>query len=441
MKPQSQFPSVFCLVLPLFFSIVSTAQTSSVNDASDIHTKGYFVKMAQRRFIKILDTAAKQQASEQATILRLEAKSDSTLKAIQNDSANYSARLRNLRTYNDTLGANIKLLQVQVASTSIIAKNYTALNNQFKAFDEEITARQGDRFKLLALVDRQIDSAGLSGEQKKLKTILNSASAQQQKEAAKVTAIGGSKDSLLHTGNIDPSTSQKLDQRLQRYQQRLDSLNKEIIVVKAKLDSPTEFKKDLRLIKARVLLIDSVVNKGAASREYVFTMIDEGLRFSKPNLFSLAAFFGAGGYSIPREKYPLARQYFSPLVDSLIKFSNKYATIVRLSSVAVNGYADASSIGAGSKLYQKLSAYLKKSSPTKQELNAALSALRAEDLSQFITMLIKEKSTEFEAPQKIVFESLEEGMGEKFPDARITDYKANDERRRIVIIYWSVLPG
>ena len=85
--------------------------------------------------------------------------------------------------------------------------------------------------------------------------------------------------------------------------------------------------------------------------------------------------------------------------------------------------------------------YLNKPNPDKQELNAALSALRAEKISILLSQILKERFPDFKLISKIVFESNEAGMGEKFPKAEIKNYKPNDERRRIVIIYWNVLPA
>jgi len=38
------------------------------------------------------------------------------------------------------------------------------------------------------------------------------------------------------------------------------------------------------------------------------------------------------------------------------------------------------------------------------------------------------------------FNYYAEGKGEELPKGKITDYKVNDERRRVVLIYWTVLP-
>ena len=95
----------------------------------------------------------------------------------------------------------------------------------------------------------------------------------------------------------------------------------------------------------------------------------------------------------------------------------------------------------GTELYKKIKNYIKIENPTKEQLNAGLSALRAEEISKLIDRFIKERANDFKTINKITFELLEAGEGEKLPDSNIKNYKENDERRRIVLIYWSVLPN
>jgi outer membrane protein OmpA-like peptidoglycan-associated protein len=155
----------------------------------------------------------------------------------------------------------------------------------------------------------------------------------------------------------------------------------------------------------------------------------------------MAVFFGPGEYIIPEEKYSLAKEYFSPVIDSLMKFSNKFSAVNRTASIVLNGYADATGIGEGSNLYNLLLARLNKTTATKEELNAALSDLRAENLRVFLNRLMDERKNDFLNLNALTFENIRRGMGEKLPDPKITDYTIDDARRRIVLCYWSVLPN
>jgi hypothetical protein len=289
--------------------------------------------------------------------------------------------------------------------------------------------------------DTRINESLIGGEKKVLKTILNSAADQQKKETAAITGIGNKKDSLVASGTVDSATSANIDTRLIKYQARLDSFKNEINTLSVKLESPEDTKKEFSYIKARILLVDSVVNKSAATREYTLHMIEDGLSKPTKKLFSLAAFFGPGGYIIPKDKYAVAREYFSPIIDSLLKFSNNYESLLRTASIMIEGYADAAKIAPNTPLHKILAVFMHRKTPSKQELNTALSALRAIEIRQFLDMLVKEKTNAFISIDKVTFFNFESGMGEILPDPAIRNYTINDERRRIVLIYWSVLPN
>jgi hypothetical protein len=340
----------------------------------------------------------------------------------------------------DSLAQLINTLYRKVNFKIGFQENYTDLKKIVSNVNIVFATNTSTRNSTYEIFEKRMNDALLGGEKKVLKAILNSASAQQEKEAGAIVGIENKKSELLSAGKVDSSTYNNIDTRLVKYKSKLDSLSNEIATLNKKLESPNEVKKEFTYIKARVLLIDSVVNKGAKTREYSIQMIEDGLAKNTKKLFSLAAFFGPGGYIIPVEKYNLAREYFAPIIDSLQKFSNKYESVNRTASVMIDGYADGTKISAGSKLYKTLADFMHIKSPIKQELNTALSALRAIEIRKFLDMLLKEKSTSFIAIAKVAFLNFETGMGEVLPDPTINNYIANDERRRIVLIYWSVLP-
>lgn len=444
MKNLFKLVCIYLLIILVQLQVGLFAQEPESRNDATFHNRKYFLKMEKARMENILKTAGLQQDKETSIIKRISRKNDSLLHTgniYDSVSSGFDDRLKNEQRRIDSLIQRINSLQMLVSTLSGNPKQYLALQSAIAGIEKLIKKESPLNEYHFRRINEQLDSFNLSGEKGRLKGMLNSASAQQEKEAVKIEEIGNKKDSLLGSGNVEPSVSLKIDNRLQTYQRRMDSIGKEIKVLQQKLNSPKEFTKEFRFIKTKIILIDSVVNKNASAREYIFRMIDDGLSKSKKNLFNLAAFFGPGGFIIPETKYEMATRYFSPVVDSLVKFSNNYASVVRTASIIVNGYADATSISSGSKLYKTLSAYLNKTEPGKEELNAALSALRAEEISKFLNKILKERFPDFKSIDKIVFETVEEGQGEKFPDQAITNYMANDERRRVVIIFWSILPN
>jgi hypothetical protein len=343
--------------------------------------------------------------------------------------------------HTDSLSQEAGQLKQKTETRIEFRKQYRKKIRRIKWIYNDVVKNVIEEDTLFTMLDQTLIEADLSIEKGRLGGMLKDAAAQMEKEGAKIGEAGNTKDIALDAGNVDNSTAVKVDKRLAAYKRRIDSLSNEIKLAGQQLNSPVDTKKNFSLVRTKILLIDSVVNKKAASREFVLQMISEGLEKSHPNLYKLSAFFGPGGYVIPPEKHSLAVEFFGPVIDSLIIFSNKYESVFRISSFIVRGYADATKIRPGSGLYKKLSLSLDKKDPSSAELNTALSLLRAEEISRVLSMLLKEKASEFKSITKIAFEAIEEGYGEKLPASTITDYKTDDERRRIVVIFWDVLPG
>jgi hypothetical protein len=398
------------------------------------------IKRAQ--FKKTLNTELTQTLDEKKRLHSLLNKNDSLWgNGLTYDSAsqqlNTDIKIQQAKTEAALAGLNNLVRKVNFKLAFL--EDYNELKKNIQTAN--LSAIKNTKEDIYTLLDTRINESLIGGEKKVLKTILNSAANQQKKETAAITGIGSRKDSLVASGTVDSTTSANIDTRLVKYQARLDSFKNEINTLSVKLESPADTKKEFSYIKARILLVDSVVNKSAATREYTLHMIEDGLSKPTKKLFSLAAFFGPGGYIIPKDKYAIATEYFSPIIDSLLKFSNNYESLLRTASIMIEGYADATKIAPNTPLYKTLAAFMHRKTPSKQELNTALSALRAIEIRQFLDMLVKEKTNSFVSIDKVTFFNFESGMGEILPDPAIRNYTTNDERRRIVLIYWSVLPN
>jgi hypothetical protein len=431
-----------CLLLSA--SLQGTTQNNASASAMDYDTKKSFLKSTQIRFIENMRHAGAVLLTESARIGQLQKLNDSLLSIgdISDPvSRQVQEKLLAQRKGNDSLQRITLVYAGLLSSFPVYKKQYAIVSKSVPLFYQYLLLAAPKTNGLLLALEKELYGSNLALEKKQLKTMLNNAAAQQEKEAAKVGELGNTKTASLSTGAIDDSTAINIDKRLSRYQARMDSINNEIKDLENRLAAPKDYSVNGAIIKSRIILIDSIVNKGAAVRQYTFNMIEEGLKKSTKTLFSLAAFFGPGGYKIPETKQMQARKYFSPVIDSLIKFSNQFADIPRDATILVNGYADGTQIQPGTALYKELVKYLQYANPTKEQLNAGLSALRAEELSKLFARIISERSNEFISLPVITFENIEIGRGEQYPDPLIKNYKVNDERRRIVIVYWSVLPN
>jgi Icc-related predicted phosphoesterase len=434
----------------LFFTILSIsygksfAQIDANKTIQNPENYKDFFRMSQKRFIENISQTTSVLEKETNRIKQLNNLDDSLLaKGEITDSTSklYKGKLAEYQKQNDSLTKLGTDLKIQLSSLSVVKRKFRTLINTVPLFCNTIINKGAERNVLLTNVEEELGKSNLGAEKKQLKAILGNADAQQKVEVKKIDGIGNVKGNVLASGRIDSATASGVDTRIAKYLKKIEDNTKEIKLLENRISTPEDYAANSASIKARVLVIDSVVNKSAAIRQITFDMLEEGIQKSTKTLFSLAAFFGPGGYAIPVEKSEKARVYFSPVIDSMIKFSNKYAQTPRTATILVNGYADATQIGVGSTLYKELAKQIQIEAPTKAQLNTRLSALRAEELSKLFTKTIKEKSSEIIAPSKITFANIEVGRGEQLPDPKITNYKVNDERRRIVIVYWSVLPN
>ena len=223
-----------------------------------------------------------------------------------------------------------------------------------------------------------------------------------------------------------------LDTQKKGVQQRTDSLNK----MDAMLSSTKRIKiKDFK----NIIIVVSVANDIITEKSESINFVDQLLKQETFVKFNSAAFFNAGGFKIPAEKMDEARLVFSPIVDSLIVFIKKFPKYKLNSSIIASGYADGTGFGAGT-LVDLLTSSMGKTVATKEELNSELSRLRAEEVSSILLEIYKERTKGLTETGQFNTQFFQIGKGEEFPNKKILNYTTEDERRRIVVIYWNALP-
>ena len=156
--------------------------------------------------------------------------------------------------------------------------------------------------------------------------------------------------------------------------------------------------------------------------------------------FELSVFFPSGVYQLKEEDEDAAAAAFEPLVDKISAFVAKYPDVNLVIRVMTKGYADSQKINPDSNLGKKLAELTDAETKDSKELNKVLSGLRAIEISKFIYKLISNKNPGLldENLYQINMEPI--GMGEEFPNPNIADYTEDDKRRRIVSLFWDVLP-
>jgi hypothetical protein len=158
--------------------------------------------------------------------------------------------------------------------------------------------------------------------------------------------------------------------------------------------------------------------------------------FTRINLSSL---FGPGEFKPDINFITSKRPLFEPIVDSILKFAAKFPEKKLTASIIVLGYADAGQINPASSLAKEIAVSMENNEATSAELNKELSRLRATVIADMMKTITNEKTAGQSMFSKFVAETIAQGRGEELPETSIK-YTANDKRRRIVKVYWIVLP-
>jgi flagellar motor protein MotB len=150
--------------------------------------------------------------------------------------------------------------------------------------------------------------------------------------------------------------------------------------------------------------------------------------------------FEPGKYTIASEMANIIGKLFEPAAREIDLFTRKYPDFPLSLVITAKGYADATSISEGSSLYRDLKDRLKLSNPNPdiKELNKELSNARAQQVSELFKKFAAGRSADGSNLKNVLY--LYEGKGDRFPDPKVTDYKVDDPRRRVVLLFWSVFP-
>jgi flagellar motor protein MotB len=150
--------------------------------------------------------------------------------------------------------------------------------------------------------------------------------------------------------------------------------------------------------------------------------------------------FESGKYTMTPEVANAIGNFFEPAAKEIDLFVKKYPDFPLSIIITAKGYADGTTIAEGSQLYKDLLARLKLRStpPDAKELNKELSRARAESVITLFKTFTVNRSEGGSNVKNIAY--IYEGKGDAFPNPKITDYKADDPRRRVVLLYWSVFP-
>ena len=151
--------------------------------------------------------------------------------------------------------------------------------------------------------------------------------------------------------------------------------------------------------------------------------------------------FQPGKYTVSPDLISAIGNFFEPAAKEIDMFIRKYPDFPLSLVITAKGYADGTHISEGSSLYKDLKEDMKLSGKdvlTDEDLNKALSNKRAKSVIDLFKTFEKRLASNGNNISNLLF--LHEGKGEALPNPKVSDYKADDPRRRVVLLFWGVFP-
>ena len=290
-------------------------------------------------------------------------------------------------------------------------------------------------FILMALascgVQKKMARARVSSE--KTKTLVHD-------ETARLDSIQNALYAKRQEHSVDSVLNHDMQRILDKLNGNLNNAQKTASEIDLVTQNRAAFKKELHTSGMTKMIVLDSFNAARNKREEVYTILDEAVKITAYKLFHLAAFFAPGVYQIPESATSSITADFTPIIDSASRLANKYSGVEREIRIVFVGYSDSTPVIENSSLYKNLEQSLKKENPTQGEMNLLLSSFRAQEMSRNMKFLLNSQAYKFNSFNNIKISYVSYGKGEEYPSSTITDYKPSDERRRIVLSYWTVLP-
>jgi len=268
---------------------------------------------------------------------------------------------------------------------------------------------------------------------------ITTAKALSSSESAMLEKLKQANSEKFIQEKTDSTIYSNINLKLVEYSNQLDSFDIYIRLIDSLIRSNKIFRKNKKDISQQLVYVKNYSNN-SPQRLRRFTMIDDGLSIAQQYLFNLAAFFGPGKYQIHEEKKGEAAITFSPILDSISSFYKKYNDVSKFATIRILGFADGMGFNMDSETAKNLLLLLNDSLATKEQLNGKLSELRARNIANLLDNILSTKIDNYKDIQHLEFLFFETGKGEAYPSKKITDYQVNDERRRVVLLFWSILP-
>lgn len=232
---------------------------------------------------------------------------------------------------------------------------------------------------------------------------------------------------------IDDAADERMQNFIAKTNTIIDSLNKQNVIL---IGNTGVAKKDLeRLVNS--LSLSRMSSKQIGDKILFLTdLMNQNLVIK----IDQDILFEPGKYTVTPTISDVIGKFFEPPVKEIDLFVKKYPDFPISLVITVNGYVDATPIAEGGLLYKDLKERISLSGrePDNKELNKELSRARAKEIILLFQKFASKRLGTGGYLKNVLY--LSEGKGEALPDPKITDYKINDPRRRLVLLYWSIFP-
>jgi flagellar motor protein MotB len=232
---------------------------------------------------------------------------------------------------------------------------------------------------------------------------------------------------------IDDTANIRLQKFINRTNAEIDTLiNQNTIVIGQTVVNNDDWKRLLKTL--------SISKKSAKTIGDKISFLNDLISRNMVVKIDQDVLFAPGKYTVDSATVANIEKLFEPAANEINLFTNKYPDFPLSLIISAKGYADATLISEGSSLYKELKdrLKLKGTEPTAQEVNKELSNARAQEVIGLFQKFSSGRSPDGSNLKKVSY--LYEGKGDKLPDPKITDYKVDDPRRRVVLLFWSVFP-
>ena len=232
---------------------------------------------------------------------------------------------------------------------------------------------------------------------------------------------------------LDDTASNRIKKFIDNTAMRIDTIiEKNMVLVNGNEISRSDWN------NLNTAIISTQAASQTISRRIVF--LDDLLKRNLVVKLDQDVLFPPGSYTIAPALVSNIGKLFEPAAIEIDKFSAKYPDFPLSLVITAKGYADATSISEGSGLYNKLKERMKLSNavPDSKELNKELSRARAEEVKNLFKQYADSRNDNGIYKRNILY--VFEGKGDALPNPDVKDYKVDDPRRRVVLLFWSIFP-